>query len=214
MTLTEAKQITGGGLCTRVSKMPGTTYGLPASRCIMGAKLRKAPGSVCSVCYAFRGNYQFASVRRAQEARLQSITDPLWVEAMALQLNHWHSRSHKNRVSGYHRWHDSGDLQSDEHLARIIEIAWLTPTIKHWLPTRELAIVKRGGFALPPNLTIRVSAPMIDGPAPNWPTTSGVHTVGAPNGAWECPAHWQQNKCGDCRACWDKGVKHVSYPKH
>jgi hypothetical protein len=57
----------------------------------MGAKLRKTPGSVCSVCYAFRGNYQFASTKRAQEARLQSIENPRWVEAMVFLLRRYHT---------------------------------------------------------------------------------------------------------------------------
>ena len=30
----------------------------------------------------------------------------------------------------------------------------------------------------------------------------------------ECKAYTRGNQCGDCRACWDKTVKNVSYKKH
>ncbi len=65
--------------------------------------------------------------------------------------------------SGFHRWHDSGDLQSVEHLEKIIEVCRRTPQIQHWLPTRELAILRACRERIPANLTIRVSATMIDG---------------------------------------------------
>ena len=55
MKVKEAKAITGG--LTYTTKMPGPSYNTPASRCITGAKLRKVPGSVCSSCYALKGNY-------------------------------------------------------------------------------------------------------------------------------------------------------------
>ena len=29
-----------------------------------------------------------------------------------------------------------------------------------------------------------------------------------------CPAKDQGNKCMDCRACWDRSVSNVTYPKH
>ena len=53
--------------------------------------------------------------------------------------------------------------------------------LRHLRHLRELGIVEayknRGGM-VPANLTIRVSATMVDGDATRaWPTTSGVHTV-------------------------------------
>ena len=119
----------------------------------------------------------------------------------------------------YMRHHDSGDLQSVDHLLKICAVAALTPDIKHWLPTREFDIVQayiaKGG-RVPNNLTIRVSATMVDGRATSkWSTTSGVHTDPP---AWGkrhvCPAPLQGNNCGECRACWSREVAHVSYHKH
>jgi len=205
MKLGEAKRITGGGL-GKPSKMPGTSYGLPAKACHVGAKLAQVEGSVCHGCYALKGNYLYPSVQTAQERRLASITDPQWIEAMVTLLNH--------SGTGWHRWHDSGDIQSVQHLSNIMMVCKLTPHIQHWLPTREIMIVKACPWECPSNLVIRVSATMIDGKATKvWPTTSGVHTV-ATEGTRVCPAPQQNNKCGDCRACWDKNVSHVSYHKH
>ena len=56
MLIKEAKKITGG--LTYTTKMPGPSYNTPASRCQVGSALRKIPGSVCSSCYALKGNYK------------------------------------------------------------------------------------------------------------------------------------------------------------
>jgi hypothetical protein len=213
------------------SKMPGTSYGISAHACLTGGKLASVPGSVCHGCYAFGGNYQYPSVAKAHEKRLAGINDPGWTSAMVFLLEKAHDKG-TNRYGnlfdkGWHRWHDSGDLQSLEHLAKICQVAAATPTIKHWLPTRELAFVKQytdAGNVVPMNLTVRVSATMVDGPATKaWPTTSGVHTRErhvsplndeTPNTTHYCPAPKQGNQCGSCRACWDKNIPHVSYHKH
>ena len=121
------------------------------------------------------------------------------------------------QLNYYFRFHDSGDLQSVAHLTKIATVAALTPKVRHWLPTRELGIVQayvaQGGI-VPDNLTIRVSATMVDGPATKaWPTTSGVHKDKPAQGR-TCPAPKQNNECGKCRSCWSKDVTHVSYHKH
>ena len=202
------------------SKMPGTAYGISAKACQIGAKLAKVEGSVCFGCYALKANYLYPSVQMAHDKRLAGIASPLWTAAMVTLLTAAHE-SGKGRngpiASGWHRWHDSGDLQSVEHLTKICAVAALTPTIKHWLPTRELGIVKayqKAGGTVPKNLVIRVSATMVDGDATQaWPTTSGVHNERKAQGR-ACPAPKQEGRCGDCRACWNPKVKHVSYHLH
>lgn len=199
----------------RPSKMPCPSYSLPASACKTGQKLAKVPGSTCSHCYADgRGNYRFQNVQDTLRARLATITDPLWPAAMATLI------SRESAASGFFRWHDSGDLQSVDHLEAIAEVARRTPQIRHWLPTREYRIVAEWTAVnhIPENLTIRVSAPMIDGAAPMIRTANGrlpvsyVHHVGEPRGQ-VCPAPKQGNQCGACRACWDASVD-VSYHRH
>ncbi len=189
------------------SKMPGYGYSIPPWECKVGGKLRAVPGSVCCGCYAFKGRYVFPGVQNAQVQRLASLDNPQWVEAMAYLIN---------RYGAYFRWHDSGDLQSVNHLDKIVQVARLTPMVKHWLPTREYRIVaqwrkQHGGF--PENLAVRLSAHMVDSPAPQVGLpTSGVvlHRTGL---AGECPAALQGNSCGDCRECWNT-TGNVVYVKH
>ena len=201
MTKKEAWAIVGG--LGKPSKMPGKSYGISATLCKVGSALRKVPGSVCSGCYALKGQYRFPEVTNAHAKRLASLSDPRWVEAMVVLL----------RNERWFRWHDSGDIQSPSHLEKICEIAERCPKTRFWIPTREkvfvYTVLKRRG-AFPRNLTVRVSGTMIDGPPPAaFPHTSTVVSFNA-----TCPAHMQDNKCGDCRRCWDRRVKNVSYRFH
>ena len=195
----EARVITGG--LSAPSKMPGPAYNLPASQCITGAKLVKIPGSVCHGCYALKGRYRFSNVRMALARRLESLKHPRWVDAMTVLI----------KGEPWFRWHDSGDLQSATHLTKIFEVCNRTPETSHWLPTREAQILKlMDPDIIPPNLIIRMSSHMIDqGPVTFWPWTSTVSTKSK-----TCPAQDQGNQCRDCRACWDRSVSNVTYPKH
>ena len=201
MDIKTAKEITGS--LSKPSKMPGWSYGLPAKECKTGGKLQKVPGSTCYDCYALKGCYVFKVVQDAQYYRLKAIKNRLWVQAMAMQIN--------NKRSKEFRWHDSGDVQDLKHLAKIFKVCKLTPSVDHWLPTRE-AWVKKFIPAAPANLNIRFSMPMIDQEAAaGWPNTS---TVTRDSKKANCPAPQQGNECKDCRACWDKSIKNISYLAH
>jgi len=195
----EARQITGG--LSAPSKMPGPAFNLPAADCITGAKLVKVPGSVCAGCYALKGRYRFNNVQSALRRRAASLMHPDWIDAMVALIS-----GHE-----YFRWHDSGDIQSVEHLKRIFEVCKRTPDTKHWMPTREARFLRlMDPDIIPSNLIIRMSSHMIDqGPVTFWPWTSTVSSV-----TKTCPAQDQGNKCMDCRACWDRKVANVTYPKH
>ena len=200
MKTEEAKHITGS--LSKPSKMPGWAYGIPAKECKTGSKLRQVKNSTCEKCYAMKGCYVFKVVQEAQYKRLAATRHPLWVRAMAAQIN--------SKKSKYFRWHDSGDVQDLKHLAKIFKVCKLTPDVQHWMPTRE-AWVKPYLARAPKNLLIRFSMPMVDQPAAaSWPHTS---TVVSGEGR-TCPAPDQDNACGDCRACWDPSVKNVAYGKH
>ena len=208
MKTEEAFKIIGGSL-SKPSKMPGWSIGLPARECKTGAKLQKVPGSVCYDCYAMKGCYVFKVVQDAQYRRLKAIKDPRWVEAMAQIIN-----SKKPEVF---RWHDSGDVQDLDHLNKIYKVCKLTPRKRHWMPTRE-AWIKDHVNRAPDNLIIRFSMPMIDQePSGSWPHVSTVISKDQPwFGATSkaCPSSQQGNQCLDCRMCWDKEIKNISYWSH
>jgi len=195
----EAKEITGG--LSAPSKMPGPAYNLPAPACITGSTLVDVINSVCNGCYALKGRYNFPNVKAALARRLQSLQHPQWVFAMTVLI----------KGEEVFRWHDSGDLQSVQHLKNIFEVCKATPETSHWLPTREAKFLKlMDPDVIPKNLIIRMSSHMIDqAPVKFWPWTSTVST-----GDFTCPASKQGNKCGSCRNCWDRNIANVSYPKH
>ena len=191
------------GTLSKPGKMPGFSYGIPAKECKTGSKLAKIKGSVCYNCYALKGMYRFKNVQAAQYNRLKSIKNPGWVIAMAAQIN--------SKKVKYFRWHDSGDVQDLKHLLKIFRVCKNTPDVKHWMPTRE-AWTKNYLHKAPDNLIIRFSGQMVDQPAvKSWPHTSTVTTN--PEKV-TCPSLKQGNKCRDCRACWDKSIKNITYYEH
>jgi hypothetical protein len=199
-----------GGFSTP-SKMPCHGYSIPASRCKTGRKMRKVENSICSICYALKGRYSFAPVQNALERRFKTIRGKTWVRDMVNAIN-------AVERSGFFRWHDSGDLQSVAHFAKICQIARETPTVRHWLPTREFAMVREyldKGGVIPENLTVRFSALMVDGAAPETlAKRCGVQVSGACASAFSCPSSRQGNVCGSCRACWNKETFNVTYKTH
>ena len=193
------------------SKMPCHGYSTPASRCITGGKLRKVANTICSVCYAMKGRYVFDNVLNAMEKRFQSLFNSKWEDAIVFLIG-------KKEKSGFFRWHDSGDLQGEWHLQKIVNVANRLPQIRFWLPTREISIVSdwiAKGNVIPENLTIRLSAFMLDGQPPIAAANRlGLVVSGASDTDWNCPSSKQEGKCGDCRNCWNKDVFQVNYKKH
>jgi len=188
------------GSLGKPSKMPGLSYGIA---------LAKVKGSTCENCYALKANYAYPSVKAAHEKRRAGIEDPQWADAMVYLIG--------SSGETYFRWHDSGDLQHLQHLINIVKIAEALPAVSFWLPTREKALVNsylRSFGAFPSNLVVRVSAAMVDSAAPaDYDHTSTVHNAAAPVG-FACPASKQGNKCMNCRACWNRDIKNVSYLQH
>jgi hypothetical protein len=204
-TKKEALAIVGG--LSNSSKMPETAHGTPAHRCGVGSKLREKEGSVCHGCYALKGRCGMPKSVNAQERRLDAMYHLQWTEAMVLLL----------KGVKHHRWFDTGDIPDRLALSKIFDVCLRTPRTKHWLPTRERKVVQEMWEFTPANLVIRLSAPMINQPpvrTSEFPNTSTVHLKGAKIYGYECPAKHNMNQCGDCRACWDKRVKNVSYEYH
>jgi len=164
LTVKTAIQVLGSDL-GKPSKMPGRSFGISAFRCKVGSMLRKRKGSVCRSCYAMKNRYTAESVARAHERRGDALDRALasvpagdaWVQAMAFLIN----KRGKTADERFFRWHDSGDLQSVDHLRLIVRVCMVTPTTAHWLPTREIGMVRAfldAGGEIPANLNIRVSS--------------------------------------------------------
>ena len=212
MNKTQAHQVHGG--LTQTTKMPCKSYSLPTIACVTGFKMRAIAGSICSDCYADKGNYRkYANnIEPAQHARLVSIDDPLWVDAMVVSIG----------ADAYFRWHDSGDIQNIEHLEKIADVARRTPHCQHWLPTREYGIVSAftAQYDIPDNLIIRLSAMFTDRPVVVPKTLQGVKGVAVSNVhsvkpiGTACNAPKQNGECRSCRACWNRKVLAVSYSIH
>lgn len=211
-----------GGLSSP-SKMPCLSFNLPAKRCHVGTKLRAIKGSVCFTCYAMKGRYGFPAVQAALERRFKLVRKALaseistqeWIMSFAKVLR-WYM-NHKGMA--YFRWHDSGDIMSVEHLRAINAIAFNLPAMRFWLPTREKGLVAEflsKGERFNENLTVRLSAPMVDMDMPALPAhvdgqvkTSLVfraakwaEVYNTPENKFACPSSLQGNACQDCRACW------------
>jgi hypothetical protein len=214
-----------GGLSTP-SKMPWYGWSTPATACITGSKLRQIKGSTCGSCYALKGRYMFPHVQECLQRRLDAVKDPLFVDAFVMVLTRLHQntkatyKTHaigKSAKENRFRWHDSGDISSLEHIVKINEIALRTPQLRHWLPTRELGILKEflALHTVAPNLTIRYSVPMVGARMKTGPFGFTQSTVGRDNDRdiHQCPAPTQKNKCMNCAACWKLGVD-VNYKLH
>lgn len=219
LTLKQA-QSEAGSVSTRNGKMPGSSFAISAKHCNVGSKLAAIKNSTCSRCYALKIQAMRPSVNQGWTANLDKANglierDPSrWVAFMVFQI----SKAAEKTGQPFHRWFDSGDLQSLAMLKAIADVALATPHVSHWLPTREASLVKAyrkqwGEF--PSNLIVRVSATMIDdAPIMGHSHTSTVHRKGNVPQGHVCPASTQGNTCGDCRACWSFDVPNVSYPLH
>jgi len=208
------------------SKIHGSTFSTSPFACNVGSKLVNVKGSTCEKCYAIKLAKVYPSAKDSWENNLSLWlkaldTDPMaWVGSISFQIMNESKRKAKRGLKGanLHRWFAAGDLPNLDALRAIVLVAKATPNVKHWLPTREQGIVSKylatnpEGF--PENLTVRVSAAMVDGePLDKFPCTSTVHKEQDAKG-FECPAYKNGGSCGDCTACWSSKVKNVSYKIH
>ena len=201
-TRAEALEIVGG--LSKTSKMPCHSWGTPAFECNVGSVLREVAGSTCEGCYAAKGRCAMPNATGAQYRRLEALNDLRWVPAMI----------HLIKPMPYFRWMCTGDLIGQAHLDKIIQVCEATPGTRHWLPTREAKLIKRNLERIPKNLVIRLSAAMVDGlPPKSYRLTSTVHR-GEPAVGTACPAVNNGGECGDCRMCWDRRRRNISYSWH
>ena len=202
------------GNLSRPSKMPSYAWSISARRCNTGSKLAKVKGSVCYNCYALKGRYMFNNTQDALERRYSAWANDRqkWVDAMIYIM---HNKQHIVNT-GHFRFFDSGDIQGSDMLDDINTVAWASPLIRFWLPTKEYKLIKNYDKEIAPNLVIRVSAPTVDKEFSGYTHISTVYNkdnIDTAKGV-VCPASNQGNQCGSCRACWNDKVSEVSYIAH
>jgi hypothetical protein len=220
MQLTLKAARAAGAVSNRNTKMPGSTFAIDPTRCSVGSKLAAVEGSTCHKCYAIRLFRYRDSVRSGWSTNFERATamiarDPeAWSAMIAHQVRHYADKTGER----FHRWFDGGDLQSLAMLEAIARVCEMTPDVRHWMPTREAAIVKaylQKHRAFPAILDVRVSSTMIDdSPIKGYAHTSTVHRKGTDHAGVACEASTRGNQCGDCRRCWDARLANVSYPLH
>ena len=247
--LKEAKSI--AGTLTHTEKMPCRSYGISATVCQVGKAMKilneqklniKCKHDIevalvdgkliptCALCYCDnRGRYKFEEYKACATKRTLSITNPLWTEALVYMINNEQKKGYD-----YFRWHDSGDIQSLDHLEHIIVACICIPLVSHWLPTLEAGshiaqfVQKYGSIDKIDNLCVRASTPFINKrPMPNKNTGVRASVVIADDRTLRqemvefmnnniCPAKLHtgedKGKCGKCRKCWDKDIDIISYP--
>ena len=202
------------GRLSSPSKMPSYAWSISARRCNTGSKLAKVKGSVCYNCYALKGRYMFNNTQGALERRYDAWANDRerWVDAMIYLM---HNKQHIANT-GHFRFFDSGDIQGSDMLDDINLVAWASPHIRFWLPTKEYKLIKNYDKEIAPNLVIRVSAPTVDKEFSGYTHISTVYNkdnIDTAKGV-VCPASNQGNQCGSCRACWNDKVSEVSYIAH
>ena len=207
---------------SNTTKMPCQSFNLSALFCNVGKKLVDVKNSVCNGCYALKGRYRMMEtlhVKNHYKKMNKFANIDLWIMSFTDYLtNHYKTTSKID--SGYFRWFDSGDIQNYKMLLAIVEICNNTPHIKHWLPTKEYSLIRRykkehGKF--PKNLCVRVSAPMVDSIMRGFNNTSSVSKTSQTTDtryAKTCHAAEQENKCAECRLCWNKSIKNITYKYH
>jgi hypothetical protein len=191
------------------SKMPCKSISRSAYLCNVGMKLRKIKGSTCHNCYACKGMYNMPNVKNAMERREEFFDAIDFVPRMARLIM-------RLRPVEF-RWFDSGDVRDVKMCNDILDVCEATPSKIHWIPSREYKIWRDvlKTRDLPDNVTLRMSAHMIDGaPSQGWQNTSTVASNDDNVQGWSCPAPLQGGKCADCRACWDRSVANVTYHQH
>lgn len=167
----------------------------------------------CKGCYATAGNYRFANVKAPREFNRQAWQQDAFVSDFIKALN-------KER---FFRWFDSGDMYDLRLANKMLEIMQATPHVKHWLPTRmhkfkKFHAVIREMAALD-NVVVRLSSDSVTGGMVESELTDTNSTIVPEDALSEykgfiCQAFYQDGKCLDCTACYDKEVKTVAYVGH
>jgi hypothetical protein len=208
---TKADAVAFAGLSPN-EKMPCLTLALPAlDTCPRGAVLAGIAGTVCAGCYALKGRDAMPPARAAKARRLAVVRAALADQSIRALFIKAFVRAMKGET--HFRWHGAGDIFSHDYAQLMVDCIKATPQIKHWIPTREGRYAPL--FTPLRNVAFRVSDDLVDQTNNKHKgLTSGVHTGANPSRGRACVAPLQGGECRDCRTCWNRRVRHVSYHLH
>lgn len=150
-------------------------------------------GQVCRVCYAHYGTASFSNVSPILQDNLDLIKKQS-VKKSAKQI------ADQLENDRYFRWFWAGDAYNAKVVAVVVETAKITPHVKHWVASRNAPVWE--GVELPDNVTLRISAPLMNDFSGEFGSISLSPKAVAPKSVFECPAD-----CRKCRFCWEKNTK-------
>ena len=149
---------------SKTSKMPWYSWNIDSKHCKTAHKqVKELDSPICGDCYASKGRYCGPRVIKSEEENYlvwKTMKHESWVREYINLISDrvYFTRSPIN--SHFFRIFDSGDLQSVEMLRAWTEVATDLPSVRFWLPTREVDFVNsyimKGGI-IPKNLKIRIS---------------------------------------------------------
>ena len=152
-----------------------------------------------------------SNVKAPREENMRDWQRPEWVSDMVSAIGN----------KPYFRWFDSGDIYTVSLAKKIAKVIELTPKTRHWLPTRAykdaaiMPILTR--IQLMDNACVRLSSDGINGETisvPGFNDSTIVPNSDKMAGVFVCRAYTRDGKCGDCRACWGKGIQTIGYVAH
>lgn len=204
----------GTAKLSKTSKMPAYSWSLSAIKTCPGA-IDKSKESklvpVCENCYATVGFFRMPVVKAVRENNERLWKEDTFVNDFIKVLN-----GHE-----YFRWLDSGDIFSIKLMEKIYEICKETPDTQHWIPTRmykfkkfESLLSKLGDL---PNVSLRYSGDDFNKKVDKGNgsiVTTDKFDYDKNKDVVKCEAYEREGKCGECRSCWNKSVKHIAYPIH
>jgi len=202
-------------MLSKTSKLGCYSWSLQAWDTCPGARGEDGEAvDACRFCYARRGNYLYSNVKRVRSVNLEDWKQDDWVDRMVSSIG----------SDLYFRWFDSGDCYHRDLALKILEVMRRTPDTNHWFPTRMHKFDKFKDVLFDMsqlhNVVVRLSSDSVTGKCLDTPMPSSVivpisgFKTTREVDTFECKAYTREGKCGDCRACWSKEVKVISYPYH
>lgn len=197
-------------------------WGIPAGEEYCPGSLDDSGGfvPVCRICYARKHSFnRFPNVVASRERKAQEWKEVEWVDGMIREI----SRLKPLGDSSYFRWFDTGDIYTEDLGLKIMDVILGTPKVKHLIFTKvydipHLAPVVEELSTIS-NCCVRFSAKGLDGKYNEGFGNSAVvvnYRYQIPKGSYLCDSCMpgSNSTCSDCKICWEKDQKVVTFISH